>query len=86
MVDEKFDEAKRLKQAITELQKIGERLARYDIEKRQAIEEEDYEKAKIKKQQMLQYRADTYKQLQENNLLDMIDVIIYIFFLLLLSL
>ena len=72
--DEKFDEAKRLKQAITELQKIGERLARYDIEKRQAIDEEDYEKAKIKKQQMQQYRADTYKQLQENNLLDIIDV------------
>jgi centrosomal protein CEP104 len=73
-VAEKYDEAKRLKQAISELYKIGERLARYDIEKRQAIEEEDYEKAKLKKQHMQQYRAETYKQLKENNLLDFIDV------------
>ena len=71
---EKYDEAKKLKQAISELYKIGERLARYDIEKRQAIEEEDYEKAKMKKQQMQEYRADTYKQLQKHNLLDYIDV------------
>ena len=74
-VAEKFDEAKRLKQAISELYKIGERLARYDIEKRQAIEDEDYEKAKIKKQQMQEYRADTYNQLQQNNLLEFLDVI-----------
>lgn len=74
MIEEKYDEAKRLKQAISELYKIGERLARYDIEKRQAIEEEDYEKAKLKKQQIQEYRADTYKQLQQSNLLDFIDV------------
>jgi centrosomal protein CEP104 len=56
------------------LYRIGERLARYDIEKRQAIEDEDYEKAKVKKQQMQEYRAETYKQLQSHNLLDLIDV------------
>lgn len=72
--EEKYDEANRLKQAIQELSKIGERLARYDIEKRQAIEEEDYERAKLKKQQIQEYRSDTYKQLQQNNLLDFIDV------------
>jgi hypothetical protein len=74
VIAEKYDEAKRLKQAISELYKIGERLARYDIEKRQAIEDEDYEKAKLKKQQMHEYRAETYRQLQMNNLLDFIDV------------
>ena len=58
--------------------KIGERLARYDIEKRQAIEDEDYEKAKIKKQQMQEYRTETYRQLQQNNLLEFIDVIIFL--------
>jgi centrosomal protein CEP104 len=78
---EKYDEAKRLKQAISELYKIGERLARYDIEKRQAIEEEDYEKAKLKKQQMQEYRAETYRQLQMNNLLDFIDVSFCIYLL-----
>ena len=71
---EKFDEAKRLKQAISELYKIGERLARYDIEKRQAIDEEDYEKAKLKKVQMQEYRSETYRQLQFNNLLEFVDV------------
>jgi centrosomal protein CEP104 len=60
------------------LYKIGERLARYDIEKRQAIEDEDYEKAKIKKHQMQEYRSETYKQLYQNNLLEYIDVIFYI--------
>jgi centrosomal protein CEP104 len=60
------------------LYKIGERLARYDIEKRQAIEDEDYEKAKIKKHQMQEYRSETYKQLYQNNLLEYIDVIIFI--------
>lgn len=75
--EEKYDEAKRLKQAISELYKIGERLARYEIEKRQAIEEEDYERAKQKKEQINEYRAETYKQLQQNNLLDFIDVSYY---------
>jgi centrosomal protein CEP104 len=56
------------------LYKIGERLARYEIEKRQAIEEEDYERAKIKKQQIQEYRSDTYKQLNENGFLDFIEV------------
>jgi centrosomal protein CEP104 len=71
---ENYDDAKKLKQAINELYKIGERLARYDIEKRQAIEDEDYEKAKLKKAQMQEYRAETYRQLQKHNLLDFLDV------------
>lgn len=54
-------------------------MARYDIEKRQAIEEEDYEKAKLKKHQMQEYRAETYRQLQFNNLLDFIDVSLIFF-------
>jgi hypothetical protein len=54
-------------------------LARYDIEKRQAIEEEDYEKAKLKKKQMQDYRADTYRQLQQNNLLEFVDVSLSLF-------
>lgn len=74
VVSERFDEAKRLKQAISELYKIGERLARYDLEKRQAIEEEDYEKAKQKKLQMQEYRSETYRQLRENNLIEYIEV------------
>ncbi len=79
--DEKYDEAKKLKITIAELYRIGERLARYDIEKRQALEEEDYERAKLKKYQIQEYRTETYKQLQANNLLGYIEVDFFCFYL-----
>ncbi|XP_062283422.1 centrosomal protein of 104 kDa [Scomber scombrus] len=68
---EKYEKAKNLKQAIADLQKVGERLARYDVEKRCAIEKEDYDLAKKKKEQMEEYRKSVYQQLEVYNLLDM---------------
>ncbi|KAM6981797.1 centrosomal protein of 104 kDa [Tautogolabrus adspersus] len=68
---EKFEQAKNLKQAIADLQKVGERLARYDVEKRCAIEKEDYDLAKKKKELMADYRKSVYQQLEVHNLLDM---------------
>ncbi|KAE8293201.1 Centrosomal protein of 104 kDa [Larimichthys crocea] len=68
---EKFEQAKNLKQAIADLQKVGERLARYDVEKRCAIEKEDYDLAKKKKELMEEYRKSVYQQLEVHNLLDM---------------
>uniref|UniRef100_A0A668AZ19 Centrosomal protein of 104 kDa n=1 Tax=Myripristis murdjan TaxID=586833 RepID=A0A668AZ19_9TELE len=68
---EKFELAKSLKQAIADLQKVGEHLARYDVEKRCAIEKEDYDLAKRKKEQMEEYRKTVYQQLEVHNLLDM---------------
>ncbi|CAF1036738.1 unnamed protein product [Rotaria sordida] len=70
--DENFDQARKFKQAIQELINIGERLARYEVEKRQAIKDEDYEIAKAKKEKIELYRAETYKQLQVLNLLDIV--------------
>ncbi|CAF2644496.1 unnamed protein product [Rotaria sp. Silwood2] len=70
--DENFDQARKSKQAIQELINIGERLARYEVEKRQAIENEDYKVAKAKKEKIELYRAETYKQLQVLNLLDIL--------------
>ncbi|CAF0732515.1 unnamed protein product [Adineta ricciae] len=70
--DERFDQARRFKQAIQELIKVGERLARYEVEKRQAIESEDYDVAQIKKDKMELYRTETYRQLQVLNLLDIV--------------
>ncbi|XP_036598544.1 centrosomal protein of 104 kDa [Trichosurus vulpecula] len=67
---ERYDHAKKLKQAIADLQKVGERLGRYDVEKRCAVEKEDYDLAKEKKQQMEQYRSKVYQQLELHNLLD----------------
>ncbi|XP_023812046.1 centrosomal protein of 104 kDa isoform X4 [Oryzias latipes] len=67
---ENFEQAKTLKQAIADLQKVGERLARYDVEKRRAIEEEEYDLAKKKKELMEELRRNIYRQLEEHDLLD----------------
>ncbi|XP_041859898.1 centrosomal protein of 104 kDa isoform X2 [Melanotaenia boesemani] len=72
---ENFDQAKNMKQAIADLQKVGERLARYDVEKRCAIEKEDYDLAKKKKELMDEYRKKVYQQLEVHNLLDMTMII-----------
>ncbi|XP_056130278.1 centrosomal protein of 104 kDa [Lampris incognitus] len=68
---ERYELAKTLKQAIADLQKVGERLGRYEVEKRCAIEIEDYDLAKRKKEQMEEYRRTVYQQLEVHNLLDM---------------
>ncbi|XP_010177439.1 PREDICTED: centrosomal protein of 104 kDa, partial [Mesitornis unicolor] len=67
---ERYDYAKKLKQAIADLQKVGERLGQYEVEKRYAVEKEDYDLAKKKKQQMEAYRRKVYQQLELHDLLD----------------
>lgn len=47
---------------------VGERLGRYEVEKRCAVEKEDYDLAKEKKRQMEQYRLRVYQQLQLHDL------------------
>ena len=42
---------------------------RYELDKRRAIENEDYDLAKSKKLQMDEYRLRVYQQLQRHNLL-----------------
>ncbi|XP_022101600.1 centrosomal protein of 104 kDa-like isoform X2 [Acanthaster planci] len=69
VLQEQYDLAKKLKQAIADLQKVGEKLGRYEVEKRRAIETEDYDLAKIKKIQMEEYRLQIYQQLEVNDLL-----------------
>uniref|UniRef100_A0A8C5F8S5 Centrosomal protein 104 n=1 Tax=Gadus morhua TaxID=8049 RepID=A0A8C5F8S5_GADMO len=68
---ERFELARALKQAIADLQKVGERLGRYDVEKRSALEKEDYELARKRTEQMEEYRGKVYHQLQVHDLLDM---------------
>ena len=50
---------------------VGERLGRYDVEKRSALEKEDYELAQKRTEQMEEYRGKVYHQLQVHDLLDM---------------
>ncbi|XP_064642037.1 centrosomal protein of 104 kDa-like isoform X2 [Lineus longissimus] len=70
VLQERYDYAKKLKTAITELQKVGERLGKYEVEKRQAVENEDYDKAKLKKIQMDEFRLQIYKELDIHDLLE----------------
>lgn len=49
---------------------VGERLGRYEVEKRCAVEKEDYDLAKEKKQQMELFRSRVYEQLQLHTLVD----------------
>ena len=41
-----------------------------EVEKRQAVENEDYDKAKVKKLQMDEYRLQIYKDLNVHDLLE----------------
>lgn len=43
---------------------VGERLGRYEVEKRCAVEKEDYDLAKHKKRQMEQYRTWAFERLR----------------------
>ncbi|XP_033763312.1 centrosomal protein of 104 kDa-like isoform X1 [Pecten maximus] len=70
VIQERFDYAKKLKTAILDLQKVGEKLGKYEVEKRQAVENEDYDKAKLKKVQMEEYRLQIYHDLNLGDLLE----------------
>ena len=48
----------------------GERLGKYEIEKRHAIDNENFERAKLKKQLQEEYRDLVYKTLQVDDLLE----------------
>lgn len=55
---------------------VGEKLGKFEVEKRQAVETEDYEKAKLKKAQMEEYRVQMYQQLDLEDLLEIAGVCI----------
>jgi hypothetical protein len=52
------------------IEQVGEKLGKAEVEKRQAIDSENYDKAKSKKQQMDDYRHLAYEKLRVNDLLD----------------
>ncbi|GLV36429.1 uncharacterized protein CBL_08920 [Carabus blaptoides fortunei] len=67
---ERFEYARKLKQAMESLRSSGERLSKYELEKRHAIEVEDYDRARQKKTQMEDYRKQIYTQLSVEQLLE----------------
>jgi len=68
--DERFEYARKLKETMTELRSAGEKLGKLELSKTQAIQNEDYGKAKKKKTQMEEYRAQT---LMENRVEELLE-------------
>ncbi|XP_015118491.1 centrosomal protein of 104 kDa isoform X2 [Diachasma alloeum] len=69
--EERFEYASKLKVAMEILRKAGERLGKYELEKKYAIALEDYDKAKAKKAQAQQYRQQVYQSLEVEDLLEL---------------
>ncbi|XP_068139975.1 centrosomal protein of 104 kDa isoform X1 [Drosophila tropicalis] len=67
---ERFEYARKLKLCMTALRTAGERLGRYSLAKRQAVQQEDFTTAKLRKEQMEMYRSTVLKQLQVQQLLE----------------
>ncbi|SPP82332.1 blast:Centrosomal protein of 104 kDa [Drosophila guanche] len=67
---ERFEYARKLKLCMTALRTAGERLGRYSLAKRQAVQQEDFTTAKLRKEQMEMYRAAVLRQLQVQQLLE----------------
>ncbi|KAH9594466.1 hypothetical protein MS3_00006305 [Schistosoma haematobium] len=66
---ERFDQAQGIRDAITQLHQVGERLGRLALEKQQAVEEENYEQAKLKKNQITEMRNNLYRDIDLMKLL-----------------
>lgn len=68
--DERFEYARKLKHAMEELQLAGETLGKLQIAKNQAIEQEDYSRAKRKKVQIDEFKLQVYNSLNIDELLE----------------
>lgn len=69
-LDERFEYARKLKHAMLTLRTAGEKIGKYELEKKHAIELEDYEKAHHKKEQLEQFRNEIFQELDVENLLE----------------
>lgn len=72
--DERFEYARKLKLCMSSLRSAGERLGRYALAKRQAVQQEDFMTAKLRKEQIEIYRKSVFAQLQVEKLLEHIQV------------
>ena len=68
--DERFEYAKNCRDAVGLLHKAGLRLGKYHIEKRMAIEEESYDRAKLKKDHAEEYKEAVMESLRIDQLLE----------------
>ncbi|KAL5282042.1 CEP104 family protein [Megaselia abdita] len=70
VLNERFEYARKLKLCMSSLRTAGERLGRYALAKRQAIQVEDFIAAKLRKEQMDIYRTAILKHLLVDELLE----------------
>nr|CAH7766447.1 unnamed protein product [Callosobruchus chinensis] len=70
VINERFQYARKLKNAMAKLRTAGEKLVKYELEKRHAIELEDYERASFKKTQMEQFRNEVYEEVCMEQLME----------------
>lgn len=61
---------------MSKLRLAGEKLGKYELEKRHAIEIEDYDRARYKKNQIEQFRSEVYAELHVEQLMEANGVII----------
>lgn len=69
--EERYDYAKKLTAVISDLYKVGEKLGKYEAEKKKAVELEDFDLAMEKKRQSDEFRLYVYKQLDIQELLEL---------------
>ncbi|XP_067620255.1 centrosomal protein of 104 kDa isoform X2 [Eurosta solidaginis] len=67
---ERFEYARKLKLCMTALRTAGERLGRYALAKRQAVQQEDFTTAKLRKEQIEMYKSLVLKHLLAKDLLE----------------
>lgn len=67
---ERFEYARKLKLCMSVLRTAGERLGRYALAKRQAVQQEDFTTAKLRKEQIEMYKSLVFKHLLVEDLLE----------------
>ncbi|XP_058985538.1 centrosomal protein of 104 kDa isoform X2 [Musca domestica] len=70
VASERFEYARKLKLCMCALRSAGERLGRYALAKRQAVQQEDFTTAKLRKEQIEMYKSAVFRHLLVDDLLE----------------
>ncbi len=69
-LDERFEYARKLKLCMSALRSAGERMGRYALAKRQAVVQEDFITAKLRKEQIEMYKNAVFAHLRVEALME----------------
>lgn len=69
-LDERFEYARKLKLCMSALRSSGERMGRYALAKRQAVVQEDFITAKLRKEQIEMYKNAVFAHLRVETLME----------------